>query len=247
MSAVDPFGLTGASGVLTGATSAVGLACARRLAAQRVDLVLVDDDEELVQRAATTVDGIAVVGDPAAEETAQQAVAMATIRKGKLDLLLHCDMLQKRLSFEDTDLEEWDALSAVNLRGAFAFAHVALRSMSSRGGAIVLVTPLAGAVPALPGADAVAATSAAVHGLVRALARAGGPHGIRANAVAAGYLDTPTSRGWTEQEREQARAATPLGRAGTPDDAAAAAVWLASAAASFVTGAVLRVDGGLAA
>lgn len=247
MSAIDPFGLAGATGVLTGATSAVGLACARRLVAHEVELVLVDDDEELVQRAATTIGGIAVVGDPAAEETAEQAVAMATIRTGKLDLLFHCDMLHKRLSLEDTDLVEWDAISAVNLRGAFAFAHVALRMMSGRGGAIVLLAPLTGVVRPLPGADAVAATTAGVCGLVRALARAGGPYGVRANAVATGYLDTPTSRGWTEAERDEARLATPLGRAGTPDDVAGAAVWLASTAAAFVTGAVLRVDGGLAA
>lgn len=247
MSIHDPFGLAGASCVLTGATSAIGIACARRLAKEEVELVLVDDDEELVQRAATTIGGVAVVGDPAFEETAEQAVAVATIRTGKLDLLLHCDMLQKRLSLEDTDMEEWDAISSVNFRGAFAFVHVALRAMSSRGGSIVLVTPLAGAVRALPGAGAVAATTAGVHGLVRALARAGGPLGIRANAVAAGYLETPTSRGWTEEEREQARVATPLRRAGAPDDAACAAVWLASSAAAFVTGVVLRVDGGLAA
>ena len=64
---------------------------------------------------------------------------------------------------------------------------------------------------------------------------------------ATGYLDTPTSRAWSDEEREAALAATPLGRAGRPDDAASAAVWLASSAAAFVTGAVLRVDGGLAA
>lgn len=247
MSVDDPFGLAGTTCVLTGATSAVGLACARRLVGQEVDLVLVDDDEELVQRAAATIGGIAVVGDPASDETAEQAVATATIRTGKLDVLLHCDMLQKRLELENTDMSDWDAISAVNLRGAFAFAHVALRAMSSGGGAIVLVTPLAGTVPALPGAGAFAATTAGVHGLVRALARAGGPLGIRANAVAAGYLDTPTSRAWTEEEREEARAATPLGRAGTPDEAAGAAVWFASSASAFVTGAVLKVDGGLAA
>jgi 3-oxoacyl-[acyl-carrier protein] reductase len=86
-----------------------------------------------------------------------------------------------------------------------------------------------------------------VHGLTRALARAGGPHGVRANAVATGYLDTPTTRRWSEAEREAATAATPLGRPGQPGDAASAAVWLASSAAAFVTGAVVRVDGGLAA
>jgi 3-oxoacyl-[acyl-carrier protein] reductase len=248
MSADDPFGLAGSACVLTGATSAVGLACARRLAGEDAELVLVDDDADRVQQAAATIGGIAIVGDPAAEDTAEEAVAAATIRTGRLDILVHCDMLQKRISLDDTDMEEWDAITAVNLRGAFAFARVGLRAMSTYGaGAIVLVTPLAGAVGVLPGADAAAATTAGTHGLTRALARAGGPHGVRANAVAIGFLDTPTTRSWSDEEREAAAAATPLGRAGRPDDAASAAVWLASSAAAFVTGAVLRVDGGLAA
>ena len=248
MSSSNAFGLAGTACVLTGATSAVGLACARLLVREDAALVLVDDDADRVLEAAATIGGTAIVGDPAAEDTAEEAVAAATIRTGKLDVLIHCDMLQKRLALEDTDLQEWDAIMGVNLRGAFAFARVAMRAMSAYGkGAIVLVTPLAGVARGLPGAEAFAVTTAGVHGLARALARAGGPHGVRANAVATGYLDTPTSRAWSEVEREAAVAATPLGRAGRPDDAAGAAVWLASSAAAFVTGAVLRVDGGLAA
>lgn len=248
MSGDETFGLAGTACVLTGATSAVGLACARRLAGEDANVVLVDDDADRVTAAATIIGCIAVVGDPAAEDVAEQAVATATIRTGRLDVLIHCDMLQKRLTLEDTDMEAWDGIVAVNLRGAFAFARVAMRAMSAYGtGAIVLVTPLAGVARGLPGAEVVAATTAGVHGLTRALARTGGPYGVRANAVAAGYLDTPTSRTWSDEERQAATVATPLGRAGRADDVASAAVWLASTAAAFVTGAVLRVDGGLAA
>jgi NAD(P)-dependent dehydrogenase (short-subunit alcohol dehydrogenase family) len=248
MSSNERFGLAGAACILTGATSAVGLACARLLVREDAAVILVDDDEGLVQEAASRIGGTAVVGDPSSEETAEEAMAGLMIRTGRLDLLIHCDMLQRRLALEDTDMQEWDSIMSVNLRGAFAFARVAMRAMSAYGkGAIVLVTPLAGTSPVLPGADVVAASTAGVHGLTRALARAGGPHGVRANAVVTGYLDTPTSRRWSEAERRAAAAATPLGRAGRADDAASAAVWLSSAAASFVTGAVLRVDGGLAA
>jgi 3-oxoacyl-[acyl-carrier protein] reductase len=248
MSGYDPFGLAGLACVLTGATSAVGLACARRLVGEDAELVLVDDDGDRVHEATVKIGGTAVVGDPAAEDTAEEAVARATIRTGKLDVLIHCDMLQKRLSLEDTDMDEWDRIMAVNLRGAFAFARIAMRAMSAYStGAIVLVTPLAGVARALPGAEAFAATTAGTHGLTRALARAGGSHGVRANAVATGYIDTPTSRMWSDDERAAATEATPLGRAGSPDDVASAAVWLASSGAAFVTGSVLRVDGGLAA
>jgi NAD(P)-dependent dehydrogenase (short-subunit alcohol dehydrogenase family) len=248
MSSNEPFGLAGAACILTGATSAVGLACARLLVELGAVVALVDDDGDLVQEAASKIGGTAVVGDPAAEATAEEAVATAMIRTGRLDVLIHCDMLQRRLSLEDTDMQEWDMIMAVNLRGAFTFARVALRAMSAYGrGAIVLVTPLAGTSPVLPGADVFAVSTAGAHGLTRALARAGGPDGVRANAVVTGYLDTPTSRRWSETERDAAAAATPLGRPGMPVDAAAAAVWLASSAATFVTGAVLRVDGGLAA
>jgi len=230
VSSNGPFGLAGAACILTGATSAVGLACARLLVQEGAAIVLVDDDEGLLQEAAAKIGGTAVVGDPASEDTAEEAMAGVMIRTGRLDLLIHCDMLQRRLALEDTDMQEWDSIMSVNLRGA-----------------IVFVTPLAGTSPVLPGADVFAASTAGVHGLTRAIARAGGPHGVRANAVVTGYLDTPTSRRWSDVERDAAAAATPLGRAGVPDDAACAAVWLASAAASFVTGAVLRVDGGLAA
>jgi NAD(P)-dependent dehydrogenase (short-subunit alcohol dehydrogenase family) len=248
MSSNEPFGLAGAACILTGATSAVGLACARRLVQMDAVVFLVDDDADLVQEAAAKIGGTAVVGDPASEAAAEEAVAGAMIRTGRLDRLIHCDMLQRRLALEDTDMQEWDSIMAVNMRGAFSFARVALRAMSTYGnGAIVLVTPLAGTSPVLPGADVFAASTAGVHGLTRALARSGGPHGVRANAVVTGYLDTPTSRRWSEAERGTAAAATPLGRPGLPAEAASAAVWLASSAAAFVTGAVLRVDGGLAA
>jgi 3-oxoacyl-[acyl-carrier protein] reductase len=248
MSSNESFRLAGAACLLTGATSAVGLACARLLVEQDASVILVDDDADLVQDAAAKLGGTAVVGDPASEETAEEAVAGMMIRTGRLDILIHCDMLQRQLALEDTDVQDWDSIMAVNLRGAFSFARVALRSMTAYGsGAIVFVTPLAGTSPALPGAGVFAASTAGVHGLTRALARAGGPHGVRANAVVTGYLDTPTTRRWTEAERETAAAATPLGRPGRPVDAASAVVWLASSAAAFVTGAVLRVDGGLAA
>lgn len=244
----DPLGLAGATCIVTGATSAVGHACARRLAEEGAELVLVGGHAERLQETASSVGATPVVGDPAAEDTAEQAVATAMIRTGTLQVLVHCDLLQKRITLGDTDLDEWDSLVGVNLRGAFAFSRVALRAMTpGRRGAIVLVTSLAGALPALPGAGAIAATTAGVHGLIRALAREGGPHGIRANAVATGYIDTPWSAGWSDDERAIAVRTTPLGRAGAPEEVASAVVWLASAASAFVTGSLLAVDGGLAA
>jgi NAD(P)-dependent dehydrogenase (short-subunit alcohol dehydrogenase family) len=147
-------GLDGATCILTGASSAVGLACARRLAEEGAQLVLVSGHAERLQEAAAEVGGTAVMGDPAAEETAEQAVATAMIRTSKLHALVHCDFLQQRLALDDTDLDEWDALTAVNLRGAFAFARVAQRAMTPYGsGAIVLVTSSTGSVPALPGSE----------------------------------------------------------------------------------------------
>ena len=109
----------------TGATSAVGLACARLLVEQGAAVILVDDDADLVQEAASKIGGTAVVGDPASEETAEEADRRVMIRTGRLDVLIHCDMLQRRLALEDTDMQEWDSIMSVNLRGAFSFARVA--------------------------------------------------------------------------------------------------------------------------
>jgi len=131
-----------------------------------------------------------------------------------------------------------------NLRAAFLCARAVLPHMQRQGaGSIVMVSSIWG----LRGAACEAAYSASKAGLIglcQALAREAGPCGIRVNALAPGVIDTDMLSGYTPDELNELRRATPLGRLGTPQDVAAAAYFLCSDEASFITGQVLAVDGG---
>src|SRR5439155_13207550 len=133
--------------------------------------------------------------------------------------------------------EEWDRIQAVNLRGVFLAAQAALEVMiRRRSGRIVTIASLSGQNGGIAAGASYAASKAGVVALTKSIARFAGPHGITANCVNPGIIDTPLTAAWPAEVRERTVAQTPLGRMGQPEEVAAIVVMLASDAASFVHG-----------
>jgi len=239
-------GLAGKTAVVTGAASGIGLACSRALAAEGATVVLADLNETAAQEAAREVGGYAVAVDVTKPEDARRVVEEAVARGGALDILVACAGAFHATPIDRIEPDEWDRIQAVNLRGVFLVAQAALEvMMPRRSGRIVTIASLAGQTGGLAAGASYAASKAGVAALTKSIARFAGPHGITANCVNPGIIDTPLIAGWPAEVLERTVAQTPLGRMGRPEEVAAVVVMLASDAASFVHGAHVDVNGGL--
>jgi 3-oxoacyl-[acyl-carrier protein] reductase len=239
-------GLAGKTAVVTGAASGIGLACSRALAAEGATVVLADLNETAAQEAAREVGGYAVAVDVTKPEDARRVVEEAVTHGGALDVLVACAGAFHATPLDRIEPDEWDRIQAVNLRGVFLVAQAALEVMiPRRSGRIVTIASLAGQTGGLAAGASYAASKAGVAALTKSIARFAGPHGITANCVNPGIIDTPMSAAWPAKVRERTVAQTPLGRMGRPEEVAAIVVMLASDAASFVHGAHVDVNGGL--
>lgn len=196
---------------------------------------------EEAEKVAREAGATAVQADVADPEAAERLVADA----GELDILVNNagvtrDGLIARMSDED-----WHEVIGTNLNGVFHTCRAAVRGMMRRrSGSIVNVSSVVG-VHGNPGQTNYGASKAGIIGFTKSLARELGTRGVRANVVAPGYVDTRLTQAISEDMRTVMLANTPLGRFGAPEDVAAAVRFLCSEEASFITGEVLLVDGGL--
>ena len=181
----------------------------------------------------------AVASDLSTDEGVRLAVAETQAGNAPLGCLVHCAGIMDWAGL-DGDLEHWNQVVNTNLTSAFLLLKHAVPHMLPRGGSIVLIGSISGINGGIAAGPAYVASKAGVHGLVKWAAKQFAPQGIRVNAVAPGTIQTPLAAG-----ADEARALTPLGRGGEPLDIARAALYLSSAAGSFVTGAIWVVDGGL--
>jgi 2-keto-3-deoxy-L-fuconate dehydrogenase len=228
----------GKRALVTGAGSGIGAAVARRLAAEGAEVIVADLSPDAV---ADELGAQAVVLDVRDEE--QVAPAMAD-----LDVLVNVAGIGSTTNAPETTLDVWENVFAVNARGTFLCCKHAIPVMTARGGgSIVNIASVAGLV-GLRNRAAYCASKGAVISLTRALAVDHVADGIRVNAVAPGTVDSPWVRRLVEDVGESLdalRARQPMGRLGTPEEIADAVAYLA--AAEFVTGSVIVIDGGLTA
>lgn len=241
--------LDGKTALITGGSRGIGLALVEAFLAEGARVAFSGTTPESVARAAQRLAApercIGLVGELSSSEAAAALVDAAVLRLGALTVLVNNAGAASGSSVWQLTPREWDRVMNVNLRAVFFLSQSAGRAMrAAGGGAIVNVSSIAGQNGGVAASPVYAAAKAGVIGLTRSLARQLAPDGIRVNCLAPADIETDMTAGWPAPLRERLIAATPLGRFGTPQELAGAAVFLASDEASFVTGQTLAVNGG---
>ena len=241
------FDLSDRTALVTGASGGIGAAIARALAAQGARVGLSGTREAALEALAGALDGAAVLpcnlGD---SEAADGLVARAEEALGPLDILVSNAGVTRDGLFLRMRDEDWQAVLDINLTAGFRLARSALRGMMRRRrGRIIAVSSVVG-VTGNPGQANYAASKAGMIGMTKAVAAEVAGRGVTVNCIAPGFIDTAMTQELNEKQRADALIRVPAGRFGLPEDVAAAAVFLASEEAAYVTGQTLHVNGGMA-
>jgi NAD(P)-dependent dehydrogenase (short-subunit alcohol dehydrogenase family) len=237
--------------IVTGAGRGIGRAIAQAFAREGACVAACDVNAALlndVLAANEAWDGrvLAFQMDVTRADQIQQVVGEVMNQWSTIDILVNNAGIYEVLPFEEISEAQWDRLLAVNLKGAFLCCGAVVPHMKRQGGGrIINMASSAGKTGGTLAGAHYSVSKAGVICLAKQLARELGPHGITVNAIAPGRIDTPMIHIASDEENESFRLRTPLGRLGTADDVANAAVFLASDEASFITGEILDVNGGL--
>ncbi|MDN3058534.1 SDR family oxidoreductase [Streptomyces sp. SRF1] len=243
---------SGKIGLVTGAGSGIGRATAIELARQGATVTVTDIDEATAAETTEMIrkdggDALAVTVDIADEDSVRAAVERTVTAYGGLDFAVNnAGMASHRQQLDQMTLDQFERVVRVNLAGTFLCMKYELPALRRRGGGAIVNIASNGGLYAIPTAPAYVAAKHGIVGLTKVAAVDYAPHGIRVNAVCPGPTLTAGFEkvaAGTDMVARQA-AITPLGRLATPEEAAAAAVWLCSDAASYVTGTAMSVDGG---
>jgi len=245
--------LSGKVAIVTGAANGIGLACARRLAADGAAIALADIDAKAGEAAAAAMraEGLKAifVATDVTQRAAIEALVKRTIKEfGRLDVMLNNAGVALTASVLEMSDELFDKVLSVNLRSAFIGTQLAAREMvaSGRGGVIINMSSV-NALLAIPGLAAYACTKGALNQLTKVAAVELAPHKIRVVAIGPGTILTELARKAVMADdagRRKILARTPMGRAGEPEEVAAVASFLASDDASYITGQTIYPDGG---
>lgn len=243
--------LDGKVALITGAARGIGKAIALKYASEGADVAFTD--LIIDENAQKTVDEIAAYGhkvkayasNAANFEETHQVVEQIKADFGKIDILVNnAGITKDGLMLKMTE-QQWDAVLAVNLKSAFNFIHACVPvMMRQKGGSIINMSSVVGVHGNAAQAN-YAASKAGLIALAKSIGQEMGRKGIRANAIAPGFIETAMTQALPEEVRKEWMEKIPLRRGGTPEDIADVATFLASDMSSYVSGQVIQVDGGM--
>lgn len=241
------FGHQGRVVFITGGSQGIGAACARRFASEGAQVVIADVADDPGHALATELDALYLHCDVGHKADVDAAVSATLSHHGRIDVLVNNAGIFKAADFLDVTEADFDAVLRVNLKGSFLVGQAVARAMvAAAGGSIVNMSSVNG-VMAIPNIASYNASKGGINQLTRAMALALADKGVRVNAVAPGTIATELAAQavlTSEEARQKILSRTPLRRLGAPEEIADVVAWLASDAASYVTGEIVTVDGG---
>jgi NAD(P)-dependent dehydrogenase (short-subunit alcohol dehydrogenase family) len=246
------FDFSGRSVVVTGAGNGIGAACARLFGSSGAELALWDIDEAAAAAVAREIDpgerrARAWRCNVARSSEVAAAVQATLAAFGRIDVLINNAGIFRAADFLAISEDDWDAVLDVNLKGAFLVGQTVARAMAGSGGGAIVNMSSVNGVTAIPGIASYNASKGGIDQLTRAMALALADHGIRVNAVAPGTIATELAQKavlGSAEATARIMSRTPLRRLGDPAEVAAVCAFLASDAASYMTGTIVYVDGG---
>jgi meso-butanediol dehydrogenase / (S,S)-butanediol dehydrogenase / diacetyl reductase len=247
--------LSGKVAIVTGAAAGIGAASAELFAQEGAAVVVTDIDAAGAERSASTIQrqggkAVALAGDVSRSADAQRVIDAAIASFGHIDILFNNAGLVPVGRVDATTEEQWDTAMAVNVKSIYLFSHAVVPRFQQQGGGVILNTASATALRAVPDRACYTATKAAVVGLTKAMALDYVRENIRVNCLCPGTVDTPSlgkriaAFDDPVAARERFIARQPMGRFGTSEEIAAAALYLVSPDSAFITGAAFAIDGG---
>lgn len=241
--------LVGKKAVITGSSSGIGRAAALMFAQEGADVVINGRDQKKIDSVVQEIQALGrralgVRADVSRFSEVSAMMQKALVEFGRVDVLVSNAGIFHSRPFPEMSEEEWDAVMAVDLMGAFNCTRAIISEMiRQKSGRVICITAISG-LTGYPNIAHIAAAKAGVHGFVKALARELAPIGITVNAIAPGLIDTPILAHVSEEEKQFFVRQTPVGRIGKPEEIAAACTYLASDEAAFVTGQIINISGG---